>query len=562
MESSPHKTSHPPEVLLNEPSSIEIESEFRSESEGSSSTILRWDQKVWTSKALIQPLVCMDVMADLTPVVPHHGSSDESNTNVLATQLLSLSRIKQVVLTSAPLIVADLTALMFCFLVAWFTVSLMIHQNYPAGFINNVTAVCLMHLVVGSFLGLFPASGANPVSELRQQLTSMGISLVLLVAVNGLVGIVSRQEVLTILLTLFPIAFIAPVARFSMRRICANFQWWGEPTIVLGASAQGRAIYRFLSKMRQRGLKPLGIVDNLPSDYWNGDDGDPSIRFLGVTDELVSLCRQLKCHWVVAVVASRNPEEVKLILNRGSLIQNFVVLNSSLMIPSLWVQPFDVAGLVGVHIRDRLLFPSQQLVKRMVDIVLSILLLLACSPLLLVIAILIRWYSPGPIFYRHNGRVGRGGRIFGALKIRTMIMNAANVLEEYLESNPEAREEWKRDQKLKNDPRVIPGIGNLLRRTSLDELPQLWNVLIGDMTLVGPRPIVSAEIEKYRECYPLYLRVRPGLTGLWQVSGRNNTTYNDRVQLDTYYVRNWSLWLDYFILLRTIRTVVMREGSY
>ena len=560
MESSPHNKSRRREVLINEPAAVGTHPEF--ELESAPSQTLRWDEKVWSSKSLIQPLVCMDVMADLTPVIPEPESSDEAEITALASQLLNLSRIKQVVLTSAPLILADLLALTGCFLGAWTVASLIIGHNSPAGFVNNVTAVCLMHLVVGSFLGLFPASGANPVSELRYQLTSMGISFVLLIAVNGLVGIVSRQEVLTILMAIIPVVFIAPVARFSMRRICSNFRWWGETTIVVGASAQGRAIYRFLTKMRQRGLKPLGIVDNHPSDYWNGDDGDPTIPFLGVTDELVSICRSLKCHWVVAVVANRTAGEVKLILNRGSLIPNFVVLNSSLMIPSLWVQPFDGAGLAGVHIRDRLLFPSQQLVKRMVDILLSMMLLVACSPLLLVIAILIRWYSPGPIFYRHNGRIGRGGKVFGALKIRSMIMNAANVLEEYLESNPDAREEWNRDQKLKNDPRVIPGIGNFLRRTSLDELPQLWNVLMGDMTLVGPRPIVGAEIEKYRECYPLYLRVRPGLTGLWQVSGRNNTTYDDRVQLDSYYVRNWSLWLDYFILLRTIRTVVMREGSY
>jgi len=144
-----------------------------------------------------------------------------------------------------------------------------------------------------------------------------------------------------------------------------------------------------------------------------------------------------------------------------------------------------------------------------------------------------------------------------------MITNSEEVLRQHLAANPEALVEWLKDLKLKNDPRVIPKIGHFLRRTSLDELPQLWNIIVGDMSLVGPRPIYTdIEIEKFQEKYPLYLRVRPGLTGLWQVSGRNNTSYEDRVRLDSYYVRNWSLWLDYFILLRTIRTVLLREGSY
>ena len=144
-----------------------------------------------------------------------------------------------------------------------------------------------------------------------------------------------------------------------------------------------------------------------------------------------------------------------------------------------------------------------------------------------------------------------------------MVPDAAEVLREYLAENPDAQAEWSEFHKLKDDPRVIPRIGSFLRRTSLDELPQLWNVLKGDMSLVGPRPVYTLdEINMYGDLYPLYLRVRPGLTGLWQVSGRNNTTFADKVQMDTYYAMNWSLWLDYFILLRTVRTILFREGSY
>src|SRR6056297_2395170 len=127
-----------------------------------------------------------------------------------------------------------------------------------------------------------------------------------------------------------------------------------------------------------------------------------------------------------------------------------------------------------------------------------------------------------------------------------MVTNADEVLEEHLEQDPDMRQEWIEDQKLKNDPRIIPGIGHFLRKTSLDELPQLWNVLRGDLSLVGPRPIVWDEVDKYRDGFSLYKKVLPGLTGLWQISGRSGTSYDERVNLDSYYVRNWSVWFDIY----------------
>jgi lipopolysaccharide/colanic/teichoic acid biosynthesis glycosyltransferase len=142
-----------------------------------------------------------------------------------------------------------------------------------------------------------------------------------------------------------------------------------------------------------------------------------------------------------------------------------------------------------------------------------------------------------------------------------MFQNSDLILEHYLEQHPELLEEWQRDHKLRFDPRITR-IGKFLRKTSLDELPQLWNVITGDMSLVGPRPIVTAEIEKYDIYYHLYTMVKPGITGLWQVSGRNNTTYDERVQFDAYYVRNWSPWMDLYLLLRTIRIVLFAKGAY
>lgn len=195
---------------------------------------------------------------------------------------------------------------------------------------------------------------------------------------------------------------------------------------------------------------------------------------------------------------------------------------------------------------------------------LDILVILFAAPYIalafLAIAILIKLDSPGPIFYRQK-RIGRLGRKFNIYKFRTMFQNADQILQDYLDNSPELRAQWCADHKLKEDPRVTR-LGSVLRKLSLDELPQIWNIFMGDMSLVGPRPIVDAEIEKYGKCFDLYIQVRPGLTGLWQVSGRNNTTYERRVELDAYYVRNQSLKLDLEILWKTVSVVLRREGAY
>ncbi len=512
---------------------------------------------------LIRPLICTQVMSTLTTVVPGHESGSDSHELQDTASSGELSRYRQVILTSLPLLIGDVLALSSCYVVSSLAASWLLGKGYHTpGVWNNLTAVCLCHIMWGSFLGLFPASGINPVRELRNQLTSVGGSFLVLIALNGLVGEVSNNEVLTICLA-FPLTlFFAPLARFTSRRMFARFRWWGERVIIVGSGRQARLVYDFLERQPQRGLKPLGIVDSNPNDYWLSGQSEP-FEFLGTTSDLVSVCRQRNCHWVIATIADRKESDVVEILTQGSLIHNLVVLNSNVMMPTMWVEPFDAAGLPGIHIRDRLLFPVQRLIKRVMDISIAIIALMVSLPALVIIALWIKVVSPGPAFYRHHGRIGRGGRQFGALKIRTMITNSEEVLRQHLAANPEALVEWLKDLKLKNDPRVIPKIGHFLRRTSLDELPQLWNIIVGDMSLVGPRPIYTdIEIEKFQEKYPLYLRVRPGLTGLWQVSGRNNTSYEDRVRLDSYYVRNWSLWLDYFILLRTIRTVLLREGSY
>jgi Undecaprenyl-phosphate galactose phosphotransferase WbaP len=176
------------------------------------------------------------------------------------------------------------------------------------------------------------------------------------------------------------------------------------------------------------------------------------------------------------------------------------------------------------------------------------------------LGILVRLESPGPVFYGHR-RIGRHHATFLAWKLRTMQVNGDELLQNALAQDGAQREEWRRHRKLRRDPRITR-VGRFLRKTSLDELPQLWNVLRGEMSLVGPRPIVEEEVPDYGENFALYCRVTPGLTGLWQVSGRNTVSLRDRVCLDSYYVRNWSPWLDLHILARTAKVVLTGQGAY
>lgn len=197
--------------------------------------------------------------------------------------------------------------------------------------------------------------------------------------------------------------------------------------------------------------------------------------------------------------------------------------------------------------------------KRILDVIGALVLGVVFAPLMVVIVFLM-CRGGESVIYRHR-RVGRGGQIFFCLKFRTMIPNADHVLRDMLESNPELQAEWMRDHKLRDDPRVTP-VGRFLRRTSLDELPQLLNVLRGEMSLVGPRPVVREELLRYGRNVATYLAAKPGITGLWQVTGRNNTDYRRRVVLDAYYVRNQSLMLDLFILLKTTGVVLGGKGAY
>ena len=201
-----------------------------------------------------------------------------------------------------------------------------------------------------------------------------------------------------------------------------------------------------------------------------------------------------------------------------------------------------------------------ELGKTIFDFTLTFIGTICISPLLAYIAYRIKKEDPGPVIFKHM-RVGKNGKSFPCYKFRSMCVDAKQMLEKYLRENPEARMEWERDFKLKNDPRITKS-GTFLRKTSLDELPQIFNVLKGEMSLVGPRPVIKEELERYGEYVDDYLMVKPGITGMWQVSGRSDIDYTERVLLDSWYVRNWSVWIDIVMLVKTFKVVLLRKGAY
>lgn len=198
--------------------------------------------------------------------------------------------------------------------------------------------------------------------------------------------------------------------------------------------------------------------------------------------------------------------------------------------------------------------PLGGLSKRIMDLVIATTALVLATPVMIVVALLIKITAGGPAVFSHS-RVGFGGKPFNCYKFRSMVMNSEEVLKAYLEANPDAGMEWEETHKIRDDPRVTR-LGWMLRKSSLDELPQLFNIIRGDMSCVGPRPIVHDELKRYGDHAGEYLRTRPGLTGLWQVSGRSSVDYPSRVALDSQYVRNWSVWLDLTILVRTVFAVM------
>ena len=352
-------------------------------------------------------------------------------------------------------------------------------------------------------------------------------------------------------------AILMPLFRELARHLFSGSRGWGYQSVIFGSGDEARALIERSRSQKESGLHPVSVVDP------NHSQG-PFVCGLPIKRSLQSAARFLDksspVYGLLTVSAASSQEIVRLLKSpEATIFSRIVLVSNPSAMSSLWAMPLSRRHTLSLNTRSRLDGLSYRLAKRSFDLFMSGALLLALSPIMALISMVIKFGSRGPVFFGHE-RIGRQGKTFKTWKFRTMHVNSREALDTWILENPAAREEWARSGKLQNDPRVTM-IGKFLRSTSLDELPQLWNVLRGDMSLVGPRPIVEEEIERYGEDYEVFSRARGGVTGLWQVSGRSSTSYNERVMLDTFYVQNWSIWLDLAILIRTIGAVLLRKGA-
>ena len=355
----------------------------------------------------------------------------------------------------------------------------------------------------------------------------------------------------------FVFVFIT-IGRLLCKKIMARVRLFQMPVIFLGAGLTAEKIMESFPNGVGYGYRVIGFIDDdpvskiIPQQY----------RILGGFDEADKIIRLLNVkHVIIAAPGLEQKRQIEIV----NKIQPYV--DSVSFVPDLMGAPGNLeiinladAGLMIIQVKNNLAKWYNRLFKRVFDLVCAGLGTIVLLPVFALIAILIYIDNPGPIFFAHR-RVGQKGKEFPCYKFRSMCVNAQEELEKYLAANPAAREEWNRDFKLKDDPRITK-IGGFLRKTSLDELPQLINVIKGEMSLVGPRPIVQAEIEKYGNYINDFYLVPPGITGVWQVSGRSDTTYDERVAMDSWYVHNWSVWMDIAYLWKTIGVVLGRKGAY
>ncbi len=395
----------------------------------------------------------------------------------------------------------------------------------------------------------------HPVAEFRHTCLSILAAIGIALLTSALTPAGSWSSLLLLALTLSTLYVVIPAIRYIARHLGAHCSWWGRRAIVVGGGERGVRLFQMLIRKKHLGIRPIGLIENLEQLSLGADPA----TYLGPSSQLERLAAEQQVSLGVLVVEDGDSPHLDLV-HEGNLLTDWILVTSPADWPSLWVEPRELGGMPSLVMRNHLLFPAARRLKRALDLVFSIGIGLILLPLYIAIAICVRCASPGPVFYSQE-RIGMNGHRFRAWKFRSMHANADDVLQDHLAKDATLRAEWERDHKLKNDPRVT-WIGRILRKTSLDELPQLWNVLRGEMSLVGPRPIVAAEVLKYGDHYELYEKVPPGITGLWQISGRNNTTYEERVGYDAFYVRNWSPWFDLYILACTVKVVLRGEGAY
>jgi len=374
----------------------------------------------------------------------------------------------------------------------------------------------------------------------------------------GKVGVKFSRAVIIIMgIISFP---VLPVIRINAKKFLINLGLLKSKVLILGAGKTGRLILNALKRDTNLGYDVSGFLDDDPEKTGKRIDGIKIHNGVDRAERYINRCAINDV--IIAMPGCERERLISLINKLQHKAQNIILIPDlfGMAVLGTDLQHFFQEQTIGLEVKNNLARPTNILIKKIFDLIVSFALLIILSIPLLIIALLIKINSRGPAIFSQE-RIGRNGKTFRCYKFRTMYKDAEQRLNTLLENNPYARNEWEQYWKLKEDPRITK-VGTFLRKTSLDELPQIFNVLTGDMSLVGPRPVTEKEIKDYyKESARLCFGVPPGITGLWQVSGRSNTTYDQRIALDSWYVRNWNLWLDIVILLKTVKVVLAMEGA-
>lgn len=410
--------------------------------------------------------------------------------------------------------------------------------------------------------GLYPGYGLGPVERLRRRVCGLSVLLGVLLVWDILIGhllVPGSQPTHGVLFgtVLFAI-IICPVVEDIMRAALIRWKVWGIPVVILGAGRTGELVIQTLKRDPGLGLVPVAVFDDDPSKKGTRVEGVPVRGNLERSQRISSAVR-------VALVTMPGSGRQRLTsLSERLPFPRVIVVPDLLGLSTVGIAACDLSGILALEVRKNLLVKRNLVIKRVMDYVLGVPLFLLSLPLLGLFAAWIKLASPRGQALFAQERVGLHGQSVRVWKLRTMYPGAEQRLEAHLKRNPEARREWQLNHKLKDDPRILPIVGKLLRKTSLDELPQLWNVLRGNMSLVGPRPLPGYHLNKFNgNGHFLELRhsVLPGITGLWQVSSRGDGDMGIQA-CDTYYIRNWSVWMDMHLLGRTVSAVLRQKGAY
>ena len=414
---------------------------------------------------------------------------------------------------------------------------------------------------------MYPSAPLGPVEEFRRLcfsslLTHAGVIAYIAFAYQTTDASISRAVcVYTCLLT----AASAQSFRNWMRRVLHMLNFGQIPVVLAGGGLAAHRVVAELTGDSYSGIRIVGyfagterIGRKRRRRAWNDRDFQlHGIPYLGTLRDIVPKAKKMD---VKVLFACQDDRLFRAQIDEFAAWFTYIdYLPTARTFPIFGARAVNFGGLGGLEMVNQGRMKVKRFQKRIMDSLFSVVAFVAFLPAFVVIPVLIKLTSKGPVFYRHR-RIGRGGREFRIWKFRSMYADADARLAEMLAGNPKLKAEYDSDFKLVDDPRITP-VGRLLRRTSLDELPQFFNVFLGQMSLIGPRPIVSDEVEKYASSYAIYTSVKPGITGLWQVSGRSDTGYARRVELDTYYALNWSPWLDMWILFRTVLAVLLMRGA-